>query len=89
VGGEVAGFFPVVDVNEDRRWREVDVDLAVPTASEEVEITVVAQPGPVADDDRFTAFRYELWTDGKSEIFADGFESGDLSAWQVVGVQGD
>lgn len=82
VGGEVAGFFPAVDVNEDRRWREVDIDLAGSTASEELEITVVAEPGPpAAGGDVFTAFRYELWTDGGSEIFADGFESGETSAW--------
>jgi hypothetical protein len=45
-------------------------------------ITVVAEPGPPAGEaDTFTAFRYELWADVPIAVFADGFESGDLSAW--------
>ena len=86
LGGEVVGYFPAVDVNHDRRWREVDVDLRSLAATfEELEITVVAEAGPPAgDEDIFTAFRYELWADGASDIFIDGFESGDLAAWSAA-----
>ena len=83
VGGEVAGHFPVVDVNEDRRWREVDIELgAFDPAPAELLITVIAEPSALAGDpDTFTAFRYELWADGAGMVFADGFESADLRAW--------
>ncbi|MCP3962001.1 MAG: DUF2961 domain-containing protein [bacterium] len=87
VGGEPAGRFPVVDVNDARRWREIDVDLDVDlrpgvTAGDELALTVVAESGPGdGSQPEFTAFRYELWADGPAAIFADGFESGDLAAW--------
>ena len=83
VGGVPVGSFPPVDANEARRWREVDVDLSAQVASaEELAITVIAEPGPpTGDEDTFTAFRYELWTDNPTWVFADGFESGNLSAW--------
>ena len=85
-GGETIGAFPAVDLNEARRWREVDVDLRGGSGGDgELRLTVVAEPGPhlgTADD--FTAFRYELWADGAAAIFADGFESGDASAWSGV-----
>ncbi len=86
VNGEVAGHFPAVDVNQDRRWREIDIDLSVvdpPTT--ELAISVIAEAGPPSgNSDTFTAFRYELWADGASMIFADGFESGDFRAWTVI-----
>jgi hypothetical protein len=83
VGGQAVGSFPPVDINEDRRWREIDVDLSPRVeAAGELMITVVAEPGPPAGEaDTFTAFRYELWADIPLAVFADGFESGDLSAW--------
>jgi hypothetical protein len=83
VGGQAVGSFPPVDINEDRRWREIDVDLSPRVeAAGELMITVVAEPGPpVGEADTFTAFRYELWADIPLAVFADGFESGDLSAW--------
>ncbi len=82
LGGETVGHFPAVDVNEDRRWREVDVDLgSLAAVAAELTISVVAEPGPPAGGETFTAFRYELWADGESEIFSDGFESGDTSSW--------
>jgi hypothetical protein len=83
VGGETVGSFPAIDVNNARRWREIDIDLSAQVASAgELIITVVAETGPGAGTQgTFTAFRYELWTDQPLGIFADGFESGDLSAW--------
>ncbi len=87
VGGKVAGRFPAVDINNARRWREVDIDLSsLAPAPTELQITVVAEAGPPdGDSDTFTAFRYELWADGEGSIFADGFESGDLLAWSGSG----
>jgi hypothetical protein len=83
VGGVPAGAFPPVDVNQARRWREIDIDLSAQVASaEELELTVIAEPGPGGDGgDTFSAFRYELWADLPGGLFADGFESGDFSAW--------
>ena len=83
VGGETVGSFPPIEVNEARRWREIDVDLSAQVASAgELIITVVAESGPGSGTEpTFTAFRYELWTDQPLGIFADGFESGGLSAW--------
>jgi hypothetical protein len=83
VGGVEAGSFPPIDVNDARRWREIDIDLSAQVEpAEELVITVVAEPGPLAgDEDTFTAFRYELWADARTNLFADGFETGDLSSW--------
>jgi len=83
--GEVAARFPPEGANIHRRWREVDLDLPErqPSSSPEVEIRVVALPNPwpPPPPTTFTAFVWELWTDQPSVLFADGFESGDTSAW--------
>ncbi len=84
--GETVGAFPVIDVNEDRRWREIDVDLKSSGLGGSLLLDVVAESGPIpAAGETFTAFRYELWADGPAVIFADGFESGDVSAWNGAG----
>ncbi len=86
VGGELVGRFPAVDVNTDRRWREIDVDLA-PVVAEgaPLAVAIVAPPPAGGGDGTFTEFTYELWADGEAEVFADCFESGDLSSWSHAG----
>ncbi|MEM7582834.1 MAG: DUF2961 domain-containing protein [Acidobacteriota bacterium] len=82
VDGEIAGRFPAGYRNEDRRWRDVAIDLDAAPESGELAITVVAEPGPPeGESSTFTAFHYELWANGAAAIFADGFETGDLRAW--------
>lgn len=86
ISGVPVGSFPPVDVNQARRWREIDIDLSARVESaEELAITVVAEPGPGGGtENTFSAFRYELWTDLPLRLFADGFESGDLSEWSLA-----
>ena len=74
--GEPVGFFPAVDVNEDRRWREVDVDLRpLAAAPTELEISVVAEDGPPAGESTLDGFAAmanaagfevrKVWTDAE------------------------
>lgn len=85
LGGQLAGQFPVVDVNDARRWREIDIDLHPAAAVDgELSIAVEAEAGLTEGSSEFSAFRYELWADGPVTIFADGFESGDLTAWGII-----
>lgn len=87
VNGQLAGSFPLVDPNQARRWREVDLDLpatVVADASNELQVEVVAEDWPQApagDEPIFSAFEYQLWADDPEAIFADSFESGDLDSW--------
>ena len=83
LGGELVGRWPAIDVNADRRWREIDVDLAPTTvAGKELAFRIVAPTD--SGDGTFTEFVYELWADGDAEIFTDGFESGDASRWGTI-----
>lgn len=88
VGGQRLAAFPAVPENFDRRWQEVDVELtsvAIP-ATRKLDITVVALTSPAVsppEDTLFSEFRYELWADVDPSVFADGFESGDLSRWST------
>ena len=86
VGGTLAACLPPVDVNADRRWREIDVDLApAAAAGGELAVSVVGSPAGVSGGDgTFTEFTYELWADVESAVFGDGFESGDLSGWNLA-----
>ena len=86
VGGTFVGAVPPAYVNADRRWREVDVDLASAAAEGgELAVSVVGLPaGASGGDGTFTEFTYELWADVASEVFADGFESGDFSGWNLA-----
>ena len=86
IGETVVGRFPPEDVNEYRRWREVDIDLPSSAADSSgiVDLTILALPNPgtsVPEESTFTSFRYELWADVPTAIFSDGFESGETSAW--------
>lgn len=77
---------PPLGANQDRRWREIDLDLpeVSPAGSpDNLQITVVAMPQPDAppEDLSFTAFEWQLWADVDPLLFSDGFESGDLGAW--------
>lgn len=86
--GKTVASFPPVPENPDRRWREEDLDLpesAVPQ-SDALDLTIVALPNPAIPPPNpvFTEFRYELWADVDPTLFADGFESGDLSGWSAA-----
>jgi len=79
--GEAAAGAEFTLGNEARRWAERDFDLpALEVGEELVSFEVAAQPAGAAAE--FTAFTYELLCrDAGGEIFADGFETGDLSGW--------
>jgi hypothetical protein len=79
--GEAAAGTEFTLGNEARRWTERDFDLpAVAVGGELVPFEVAAQPAGATAE--FTAFTYELLCRGPGgEIFADGFETGDLSGW--------
>ncbi|MEE8523704.1 MAG: DUF2961 domain-containing protein [Thermoanaerobaculia bacterium] len=84
VDGVEAASMPPIDANLDRRWREIDVDLAAPIRGDSAVISVVYDDGgfaPPLVGDAMTEFRYELWCLFNSLVFSDGFESGDVSGW--------
>ncbi len=70
VDGALVGRFPPVDVNTDRRWREIDIDLAPVVAGGGGELAFqVVVPSPASGGGgTFTEFVYELWADGDAEI---------------------
>ncbi len=84
--GAQATILPPIDPNVERRWREIDVDLAAPIAGEETAVTVAyggdELPPPLVGSE-MTEFRYELWCLMDVLVFEDGFESGDTSAWSA------
>jgi hypothetical protein len=87
VDGAAVASMPPIDANLDRRWREVDVDLAVPIDGDPMAVSVVYDDGgfaPPLVGEAMTEFRYELWCLFQSLVFKDGFESGDLSGWSSV-----
>jgi len=76
--GKLVGRFPPEDLNSDRRWREISIDLLSTTVKRggEIEFTIKALPRPgitLPGDSLFTAFTYELWTEVSPQLFADGF----------------
>ncbi len=84
-GLHVASFAPL-DLNQDRRWREIDIDLPTSVtvgSGDYLEIMIVALPNPGALETEpcFTSFSWQLWADVNPLIFADGFETGDQSNW--------
>lgn len=79
--------FPVVAENPYRRWREQDLDLPASAVarSGRLDFAVVALPNPDISSPSpiFSEFRYELWADVDPSLFANGFETGDLSGWSA------
>jgi hypothetical protein len=82
--GKLAGRFPPVDRNSDRRWREVSIDLpsSMVDLSGELEFTIRALDRPQSSSQEaiFTAFTYELWADVPTERFAEGFKPAGVRA---------
>ncbi len=82
--GAPAAILPPIDPNVERRWREIDVDLAAAIGGDQTTVTVAygggELPPPLAGS-VMTEFRYELWCLMDVLVFEDGFESGDASAW--------
>lgn len=79
VDSQPAGSFPPVDVHQDRRWHEIDVDLSPGVSrTEELVFTIAAESEPVAGsaEEIFTAFRYELWVDAESAQCTDSDDDG-------------
>jgi len=86
VDGNLAGRFPPVDRNSDRRWHEIGIDLSPSNVAWNGElaftITALTWPGfEQPEDSKFTAFTYELWTELKR--LDSGFEmnAGLNDAW--------
>jgi hypothetical protein len=81
VGGQPAGGDGFTLGNQWRRWSERDYDLGSADAGQAAvafEMTAL----PAGSVDEFSAFRYELLCRGpETDIFSDGFEMGDASAW--------
>ncbi len=90
--GARAAILPPIDPNIERRWREVDVDLATALSGDQTAVAIAyggdQLPPPVTGSE-ITEFSYELWCLMDVLVFEDGFESGDASAWSAqVGRQG-
>ena len=71
--------------NTQRRWSEIDLDVALPAPAaggEIVQVTVDAQPENTAG--RFSEARWELWCYASTLLFGDGFEAGDVSSWSAT-----
>jgi hypothetical protein len=60
VNGRLAGTFPNSEQNHDRRWREVDLDVAGEAGDQEVEVHALPDPGD--GPGVFTESAYELWS---------------------------
>lgn len=89
VDGLLVSRFPPVDPNPYRPWREIDLDLpkTEPTPTDhDIQVSVIATTNPTGqpEDIDFTAFVWELWTDVEVPLFADGFESGQTTAWSYT-----
>jgi hypothetical protein len=61
VGGRPAGTFPFVGADARRRWRSVDLDLAVAGGGRDLEIRIVPRPFPGRSPALWTESAYELW----------------------------
>lgn len=62
VDGRLAGTFPFVGADALRRWRSVDLDLALPAGGgRELELRVVPRPFPGRSPALWTESAYELW----------------------------
>ncbi len=78
------GLFSPGEANLQRRWREIDAVLAILPGDEPMQLsTLLNDQGsrPRSQVPTMTEFAYELWCPVDLSLFADGFESGDLSAW--------
>lgn len=81
VAGQPDGAFAYREPNPDRRLREEDLDLS--SGPGLLELRVVGQPVS-GGDPPLTELAYELWCQPLLlPLFADGFESGDTSAWNL------
>lgn len=84
--GQPIAISPPIDVNFDRRWRQVDVDLDIELPTDVLPIEVLfddSQLPPATRGTTLTEFRYELWCLMDSSLFIDGFESGNTEAWST------